>query len=136
MRGDDMESFVRTLGRHTLKGVALMAVASMMLATAQVEEEPDPLVSLKNVPVPGPPAAVLAEYVRDKAAAIRLGKALFWDTQVGSDSKTACASCHFHAGADPRTKNQLSPGLLAGDKTFQIGGPNYTLKRSDFPLTR
>jgi cytochrome c peroxidase len=53
---------------------------------------------------------------------------------VGSDNKTACATCHYHAGADHRIKNQLNPGLLASDKTFQLGGPNYTLKASDFPL--
>lgn len=41
-----------------------------------------------------------------------LGKALFWDMQVGSDGVQACATCHFRAGADPRRKNQISPGLL------------------------
>ncbi|MFM8357948.1 MAG: cytochrome-c peroxidase, partial [Verrucomicrobiota bacterium] len=65
-----------------------------------------------------------------------------WDMQVGSDGITACASCHFHAGADNRVKNQLSPGLLRvnpdgtpnPDKTFQVGGPNYTLQLKDFPF--
>ena len=42
--------------------------------------------------------------------AIALGKALFWDQQAGSDGN-ACASCHFHAGADTRLKNQLNPGF-------------------------
>ena len=88
--------------------------------------------SLKTVVVPEPPN--LANYVRDKAAAIRLGKALFWDMQVGSDGVQACASCHFNAGADNRVKNQLSPGLLAGDSTFDQGGPNYTLTAQDFPF--
>ena len=37
--------------------------------------------------------------VVDEAKAIALGKALFWDVNVGSDGM-ACASCHFHAGAD------------------------------------
>ena len=40
-----------------------------------------------------------------------MGKALYWDTQVGSDGQ-ACASCHFQAFTDSRTKNQLSPDLL------------------------
>jgi cytochrome c peroxidase len=40
--------------------------------------------------------------VRDRQAAVRLGKALFWDAKVGSDGSTACASCHAHAGADDR----------------------------------
>jgi len=90
------------------------------------------------VPVPEP--ANLGNFVRDRNAAIALGKALFWDTQVGSDGQ-ACASCHFHAGADNRIKNQLNPGLLGGDTRFTsplasggTGGPNYTLKAGDFPF--
>ena len=99
-------------------------------------EEEAPIISLKRVPVPGPSPAVLKEFVQDKKLAIQLGKALFWDTRVGSDNKTACATCHFNAGADNRVKNQLNPGSLAGDKTFQLGGPNYQVKASDFPFTR
>src|SRR5207237_3241021 len=90
--------------------------------------------SLKTLKVPEPPA--LMTIVKDRKAAITLSKALFWDMQVGSDGVQACASCHFHAGADSRTKNQLSPGLLAGDRTFQLGGPNYTLSAADFPFHR
>jgi hypothetical protein len=58
-----------------------------------------------------------------RTAAIQLGKALFWDMQVGSDGQ-ACGSCHFHAGADNRTRNQLNPGSGAGDPTFgfTVGG--------------
>lgn len=92
--------------------------------------------SLKRLPVPAPSPAALAGVIRDKRAAIELGKALFWDTRVSSDNKVACASCHFSAGADPRLRNQLGPGLLGGDRSFQLGGPNYTLKAGDFPLTR
>jgi cytochrome c peroxidase len=92
--------------------------------------------SLKSVPVPGPTEVQLAVYIRDKTAAIQLGKALFWDVKVGSDNQTACASCHFQAGADNRVTNQVSPGLLGGDRTFQLGQPNYTLKAADFPLTK
>jgi hypothetical protein len=94
---------------------------------------------LRAIPVPGPSEQALAEYVKDKGAAIALGKALFWDMQVGTDGRTACASCHFRAGADPRSKNQLSPGhnrVPQRDLTFQLGGPNYQLTGSDFPLTR
>lgn len=98
------------------------------------------LQSLRQVPVPRP--SNLAKFVANEAAAIQLGKALFWDMQVGSDGVTACATCHFHAGADNRAKNQVSPGLLrvdangnsAPDTTFQVGGPNYTLKTTDFPF--
>jgi cytochrome c peroxidase len=60
--------------------------------------------------------------------------------QVGSDGVQACASCHFRAGADPRSKNQLSPGLKhmpAVDLLYSNGrGPNYQLTATDFPFTR
>ncbi|MGB4741780.1 MAG: cytochrome-c peroxidase, partial [Fuerstiella sp.] len=48
--------------------------------------------------------------IQDETAAIQLGKALFWDVQVGADNKTACATCHNFGGADWRTKNQLASG--------------------------
>jgi cytochrome c peroxidase len=64
--------------------------------------------SLDTVPVPRPPN--LAEFIKNEAVAVQLGKALFWDQQVGSDGRTACASCHHHAGADPRSVNTLAPG--------------------------
>ena len=51
--------------------------------------------------------------------AVVLGKALFWDQQAGSDGN-ACASCHFHAGADPRLRSQISPGLH--DETYGAAG--------------
>jgi hypothetical protein len=65
-------------------------------------------------PVPEPEPAVGALTILPTAAgrdaAIRLGKALFWDVQVGSDGEIACASCHFSAGADNRTVNTVHPG--------------------------
>jgi cytochrome c peroxidase len=69
-----------------------------------------------------------------------LGKSLFWDQQVGSDGQ-ACASCHFSAGADARTRNAISPGLNATpiDHSYSAGGytaPNSTLAASDFPAHR
>jgi cytochrome c peroxidase len=64
--------------------------------------------------------------------------------QFGSDGKTACATCHFNAGADSRTNNQTDPGLrrvdvngnpAADSNTFHAGfGPNHSLALSDFPL--
>ncbi len=74
--------------------------------------------------------------------AIVLGKAMFWDMQVGSDGVQSCGTCHFSAGADTRSKNALNPNHLGGDLTFQIGdtGPvgnragNYELKLTDFPF--
>ena len=108
-------------------------------APAPVDPAPQPE-GLKGVPVPKP--SNLGDFVVNESAAVRLGKALFWDMQVGSDGTTACASCHFAAGADSRSKNQMSPGLLRvtsakapnPDTSFQLGGPNYQLKADDFPF--
>lgn len=58
--------------------------------------------TLRGRKVPEP--SKLGDFIRDKQAAIAIGKALFWDMQVGSDNMTSCASCHFHAGADNRAK--------------------------------
>lgn len=96
-----------------------------------LETQSRPLASLKTVPVPEP--RNLAKFMQDRVAMIALGKALFWDTQVGSNGAQACASCHFHAGADSRSYNTLNPGAAGGDSTFQLGGPNYQLKATDFP---
>ena len=52
----------------------------------------------------------------DAAAAVRLGKALFWDVQTGGDGQVACASCHFHGGADSRLLNVLNPGRTASSR--------------------
>ena len=74
------------------------------------------------------------DFIVDRVAAVRLGKALFWDMQVGSDGVQACASCHFHAGADNRVRNSLNPGTLAGDGTLQVRGKNQDLTAADFPF--
>jgi cytochrome c peroxidase len=66
-------------------------------------------------------------------AATQLGKALFWDMQAGSDNKTACATCHFKAGADGRDTNQLNPGA---NGAWDAQGPNRTVSWADFPFTR
>lgn len=89
---------------------------------------PGALASLKTVSLP----AIAGEdrYVRDYSALILLGKAFFWDMQAGSDGRTACASCHFHAGADHRVQNQLaSPPNVTVSVT-----PNRILSLNDFPF--
>jgi cytochrome c peroxidase len=102
------------------------------------------MASLKTVAVPGPTAAELSGVISNKTAAIALGKAFFWEMQFGSDGKTACASCHFNAGADSRSFNQTDPGLrrvdangnpAADSNTFKPGfGADHQLSLSDFPL--
>lgn len=90
------------------------AVPAVRAVLGRVDLVPK-LHALKTVEIP--PVADLTSFIRDKKSAIELGKALFWESGVGSDGN-ACASCHFAAGADNRMKNQLSPGLRAGDHTF------------------
>ena len=103
-----------------------------------------------GVPLP----TQLGEFIKDRTAAIQLGKAFFWDLQLGSDGATACASCHFHAGTDNRTRNALNPGLIgvanrsggsivgymaapkAGDPRFDTSGLNTRLRREDFPFIK
>ncbi|PLW81187.1 hypothetical protein CWI75_17290 [Kineobactrum sediminis] len=62
-----------------------------------------------------------------KRALQGLGKALFWDMQVGGDGVTACATCHYHAGADHRRNNQMSPGLKGGDFELDLLAANQAL---------
>jgi cytochrome c peroxidase len=123
--------------------------------------------SLAKVPVPVPDlaAAKVLNPANPNAGRdlIRLGKALFWDQQIGSDGQ-ACASCHFHAGADNRAKNQLNPdarravavpprdasnptpinnadpdnvfgnSVVTGAAGFPGFGPDNTLLVTDFPF--
>jgi cytochrome c peroxidase len=121
-------------------GVGIDGVAQAQVAdpASPAADPPPTFGSLGAVRVPSP--ANLGDFVRDKTAAIALGKALFWDVQAGSDGN-ACASCHFHAGADNRLRNQLDPGVQAKDMVFSSplasggrGGPNYALTAADFPF--
>ncbi|MBI4498247.1 MAG: hypothetical protein HY689_10145 [Chloroflexi bacterium] len=63
---------------------------------------------LGAVPVPTPPP--WEGDIVNPAAAVQLGKAFFWEEQVGSDDRVACATCHFSAGVDQRTINTMNPG--------------------------
>lgn len=110
-------------------------------------------------------SASLVQYLNSgpeaRTALLQLGKIAFWDEQIGSgghggagEPSQACASCHFHAGADSRTRNQVNPNLTrvsdrnAGpitglhharpnpDETFQTRQPNEYLKPDDFPFIR
>lgn len=145
-----------SLSRRLKKSIAIVTVVTVTVlaghtVSAQIAT-PSPalltLGSLKNVPIPEP--SNLNQFlpvdkktgVVNKTPAIALGKALFWDMQVGSDGIQSCASCHFHAGADSRIKNQLNPGLLRvntngtpnEDRRVDLGGWNYTLQQGDYPF--
>jgi cytochrome c peroxidase len=121
----------------TISGAITIAVLVGDWGAAQVAPISSPLAPLKSVSVPEPDN--LSQFVVNKTKAIELGKALFWDIQVGSDNVQSCASCHFHAGVDSRSKNQISPGLLSrlpgGAGGFQIGGaPNFQLTAANYPF--
>ncbi|MCX7113146.1 MAG: cytochrome-c peroxidase [Proteobacteria bacterium] len=101
-------------------------------------------ISLKHLSVPEVPGLLEGSnpIIVNKTAGIALGKALFWDTNVGSDGM-ACGSCHFHAGADRRIKNQVAPGGQSSPLNIQqfnnsvvneLLGPNHILSLRDFPL--
>src|SRR2546425_9910454 len=90
MRSSSLKRFVRP----PLASLAVVVLLGASTAVAEV-----PLGPLSTVPVPKPD---LAGFVRDEAAAVALGKALFWDMQLGSDGIQTCGRCHFHSGAGNR----------------------------------
>src|SRR4028118_27016 len=143
--GKHLPNLFRLVARQLKRTSQIMAIATVVtvaiLAGHTASAQVVPTLSLKTIAVPEPPN--LGEFVKDKPAAIALGKALFWDLQVGSNGQQSCASCHFHAGVDTREKNQLSPGLLRvnaigqadPDTTFNAGkGPNSVLQAADYPF--
>jgi cytochrome c peroxidase len=102
---------------------------------------------------PGGGGGANAVYMRQKQQArleaMVLGKSLFWDQQAGSDGVQSCGSCHAHAGADNRTKNQINPVGQDGisgpptnfntnfaDPTIFTFPPNHDLVASDFPFRK
>ncbi|MCC7010275.1 MAG: cytochrome-c peroxidase [Acidobacteria bacterium] len=97
-----------------------------MSASVWAAQQNARITSLKTVAVPKPPD--LGRYVRDERMLVVLGKALFWDVQISSDNRVACATCHFHAGADHRRQHQLST-------TKDPVTPNWTLGPGDFPFS-
>jgi cytochrome c peroxidase len=77
------------------------------------------------------------DFIADRDAAVVLGKALFWDMQIGSDGVQACGSCHFHAGVDNRTRGQLNPDIMGPDgnnATLDLKGPDQEVTAADFPF--
>ena len=104
---------VQNTGIKVILTGSMLTMLVCMIGTAAAEDS-TPL-SLKMVPVPQPTGGDII----DQDAAVRLGKALFWDMQTGGDGMIACATCHFHAGADNRLKNTLNPG---NNGIFESGG--------------
>src|SRR5262245_43747938 len=93
---------------RTLGAMIPAIIALTFFVGTSTTQTPSPPPALTTVPIPD--VDDLDDFVSSRSWAVVLGKALFWDQQVGSDGM-ACASCHFSAGADGRRKNQLSPSL-------------------------
>lgn len=131
--GQLVSSWSKSLKRFS--AIAALVVATVLaghtVSAAIINPDPSqPLASLKTVSIPEPDN--LKDFVQDKTAALVLGKSLFWDMQLGTDGIQSCASCHFHAGADNRSKNQINPGQ---GNVFDIGGrPNYQLTAANYPF--
>lgn len=140
-------TFKATATETTVQFRGLQALSpreSMLITDVRVMEGPPP--PLNTLPVPLP--TQLNQFVKDRNKAIQLGKALFWDMQVGSDGRTACATCHNHAGIDQRTINMLHPGSpgstfgpqsaeqkrLSDEAVARFIGANRELVASDFPF--
>lgn len=137
--------------------IKILLIGGLLATQASFAHGPEPM-PLIGVPIPhvdgtlnNNPVNFLPDdgsdpIVINKEKAIALGKALFWDMSVGSDGM-ACGSCHAHAGADNRIKNQVNPGVkslmgVGTEETFESlpsgvpSGPNHALTADDFPTYR
>src|SRR5690242_18904011 len=104
-------------------GAQNLDLASVATLQQQIHSLPFDLRPLSTEPVPQPfiiePVLPTVGTIINQQAAIRLGKALFWDIQAGSDGQVACAVCHASFGSDARRFNTLYPG---SDEIFHSGG--------------
>src|SRR3989475_7957577 len=89
--------------RHPFASAALVftAIAVGLLSTTEARAEKNDAGAALAAP------ARTGGDIINNAASIRLGKALFWDSQSGGDGPIACATWHFHAGAVLRHVNSL-----------------------------
>lgn len=121
-------------------------VDTVVVGDAQPHVEAPRAGEVVELPPPRPPALglfraplppELSQFIRDPQRATALGKALFWDMSVGSDGKTACASCHYHAGADARQRNQIHPGATTSlNGSSGASFVNAQLSAKSFPLAK
>jgi len=115
-------TMIQSLIGKTIAATACLVLLLMMIGpVAQAADNG----ALGTVAVPTQPN--IGTYVQNHQALVALGKSLFWDMQQGSDGKSGCATCHFHAGADHRNINQMNPR----NGTFTA---NHTLTPKDFPM--
>ncbi len=102
---------VPTMKTHPLR---LACAAAMLAASAAHAQFVSPL-----PPVPFPSENPFSEAKRV------LGKALFWDEQLSSNSTVACATCHSpsHAGVDSRRVRSPGPDHLLNTADDTFGSP-------------
>jgi cytochrome c peroxidase len=157
--GDDPDDALNGAGTgQTVSEARAGETVGAVLHEALPDSPVVPPVPARFIPALPPELAEGAGIIENYGYALALGKAFFWDQQVGSDGQ-ACASCHYNAGADIRIQNQLNPGFLdttvvGGDVTYgsnrsdggavprgtlasgTLAGPNATVSAADFPLHR
>ncbi|MBM3202711.1 hypothetical protein FJZ55_02215 [Candidatus Woesearchaeota archaeon] len=96
---------------------------SMLMAgrvtAVQLDPVAPPLSGLVPASIPGLTSGP-TPIVRDVQAATRLGKALFWDMNVG-DQGRACASCHYQAGTEPRKSRPAGSAGVSRNVPSVIG---------------
>lgn len=145
---NQVRSTVQQMGMDSLSKYILVDPPELLTYVRGTPAVADPLTS----PVTTAPPTALVNFATSKgltvpkAALLILGKALFWDQQVGSDGQ-ACASCHFQAGADNRFTNVRNPGgansvaaervkwgTVGSNPAGPAPGPNYTFTAADFPF--
>ena len=131
--------------RKLLSATALTAAALLMGSGAVPTVDAQEVEGISSLRGKSPNLPNLNGIVTNRTNLRILGKALFWDISVGSDG-VACATCHFHGGADIRTINQFNPGGLADgplkfdgiDTPFADGSPahgvNQQATEDQFPF--
>jgi len=107
------------------KGIAIFAASVLAWGQGPPPQRPPNQGSLKTVALPQFTNA--SKYIQDQNALVVLGKAFFWDMQTASDGRMACATCHFHGGADHRIQNQIDNAIAP----FPV---NQILNSDEFPF--
>lgn len=82
---------------------AFVALAATGIAHADPQLRAEALKVFAHLEVPPAEAASTPQ--------AKLGRALFWDTRISLDGRTACASCHLDHGADRRPASIDAKGL-------------------------
>lgn len=100
----------------------LLVVPALLLAAASTQSLAQPL-----DPVPFPPENQFTQAKAD------LGKILFWDEQLSSDSTMSCGSCHQPAVGGTDERRGTNPGAdgLFGTPDDVIGSPGVIFQTAE-----